>query len=152
MGLNHNANEDSWENSLWIDEHILKKTKTQTNRKYQDNGKWGLPLVRSLLVPIAMQLTSVSGQVGPSKWSVCGTQKHGDVGPGICRKEGIGLERVHTIMQQVFHISPHKGMPHDATDLRTGRSGRWKGSVILQSRFLRYAFTKTQSSFSQHKE
>lgn len=33
-----------------------------------------------------MQLSSTPGQVGPSDWSVCGTQKHYDVGPGVLPK------------------------------------------------------------------
>lgn len=100
--------------------HSLKKQKT--NRKYQDNDRWSLPLYGHFLYQ-----SSCSCRQRQVRWAPL-------IGPSavrrstttlvqvFCRKEGIGLERIHT-MQQVSRTSP----PHrDATDLRTGRSGQWK--------------------------
>lgn len=42
-----------------------------------------------------MQLSSMPGWVGPSDWSMHSTQPNG-IGPGVCRKEGVFLERIHT--------------------------------------------------------
>lgn len=70
------------------------------------------------LRPIVMQLPSVPGRVGPSGWSVHKTQHRG-IGPGVCQKDGGCLERIQTLKQQVFRISP-KEMCLGMVNLKTG--------------------------------
>lgn len=60
-----------------------------------------------MMTSATMQLSSTPGWVGPSDWSMHSTQS-GGIGPGVCQKEGVCLERIHTLKQQVFRISPQE--------------------------------------------
>lgn len=75
-----------------------------------------------MMTSATTQLSSTPGWVGPSDWSMHSTQR-GGIGPGVCRKEGVCLERIHTLKQQVFRISPQE-MRLGTTNLKTGGSSQ----------------------------
>lgn len=52
------------------------------------------------------------------------------IGPGVCRKEEVGLKRIHTLMQQAFHVFPRK-MRVGTMNLRTGGIGQSQRSFFF---------------------